>query len=84
MNFLAKINIMPQKAILDPQGKAVHSSAKKIGFDNILNIRIGKHIEMEINANSMAEAENYVNDICKKILINPIVENYEFELNEIK
>ena len=50
MKFLAQINVMPLKALLDPQGKAVLNSAKKMGFDTIGNVRIGKHIDVELEA----------------------------------
>ena len=60
MKFLAQINIMPQKALLDPQGKAVMSSAKKIGFDTVNNIRIGKHIEVEIEAKDKQNAADLI------------------------
>ncbi|MCK9255073.1 MAG: phosphoribosylformylglycinamidine synthase subunit PurS [Bacteroidales bacterium] len=83
MKFLAQINIMPQKALLDPQGKAVMSSAKKIGFDTVNNIRIGKHIEVEIEAKDKQNAADLIDDLCKKILTNPIVESYNFNLFEI-
>lgn len=83
MKFLAQINIMPQKALLDPQGKAVMSSAKKIGFDTVNNIRIGKHIEVEIEAKDKQNAADLIDDLCKKILTHPIVESYNFNLFEI-
>lgn len=83
MEFLAQINIMPQKALLDPQGKAVLNSAKKIGFDTVNNIRVGKHIEIEVQAKSEQNAAVIIDDLCKKILINPIVKSYEFKLFKI-
>ncbi len=52
MKFIAEINIMPQKALLDPQGKAVSANLKNIGLDACGNVRIGKHITMEVDAGS--------------------------------
>jgi phosphoribosylformylglycinamidine synthase subunit PurS len=83
MKFLAQINIMPLKALLDPQGKAVMNSAKKTGFDYISNVRIGKHIDVELEANSKDSAASRIDEMCKKILTNPIIESYEFNIYEI-
>ncbi len=83
MKFLAQINIMPLKALLDPQGKAVMNSAQKIGFTSVQNLRIGKHVEVEIQAENKQNAAEIIDEMCKKILINPIIESYEFNLFEI-
>jgi len=83
MKFLAQINIMPLKALLDPQGKAVLSSAQKTGFDFISNIRIGKHIDVELEAKSKESAASQIDELCKKILTNPIIESYDFNIYEI-
>lgn len=83
MKFIAQINVMPLKALLDPQGKAVMSSAEKTNFNTISNVRIGKHIDVELEAKDKTEAANIVDDLCKKILSNPIIESYEFNIFEI-
>ena len=80
MKFIAEINIMPQKALLDPQGKAVSANLKNIGLEACGNVRIGKHITMEVNARSEVEAENLVKDACEKLLINPVMEAFEINL----
>ena len=80
MKFIAEINIMPQKALLDPQGKAVSANLKNIGLEACGNVRIGKHITMEVNANSAVEAENLVKEACEKLLINPVMEAFEINL----
>jgi phosphoribosylformylglycinamidine synthase len=83
MKFLAQINVMPLKALLDPQGKAVMNSAQKTGFESITNVRIGKHIDVEIQADSKETAVSKIDELCKKILINPIIESYDFNIYEI-
>ena len=80
MKFIAEINIMPQKAWLDPQGKAVSANLKNIGLDACGNVRIGKHITMEVDAGSATEAEDLVKEACEKLLINPVMEAFEFSL----
>ncbi len=74
---------MPQKALLDPQGRAVTASMKNLNLSEIENVRIGKHITLEINAASPESAKEKVDDACKKLLANPIMETYEFELKEM-
>ncbi|MFP4023891.1 MAG: phosphoribosylformylglycinamidine synthase subunit PurS [Thiohalospira sp.] len=84
MKFLAEINVMPLKALLDPQGKAVTHSMKNIGFNEVSNVRIGKHITLEIEAKSKEIAMERVNEACNKILSNPVMEGYDYMLKEIK
>ena len=73
---------MPLKALLDPQGKAVTNSMQNLGFKEVSNVRVGKHISLEIEAASESEAGNRVEEACKKILSNPIIEGYEFKLHK--
>jgi phosphoribosylformylglycinamidine synthase PurS subunit len=80
MKFKAEINIMPHKALLDPQGKAVSNSLKNIGLSDISEVRIGKHIHLDLEATSEEEALAKVDEACKKLLINPITEDYKFEV----
>lgn len=78
MKFNANITIMPLKALLDPQGKAVTGSMKNLQLPEIDNVRIGKHITLEVEAETKEEASNKVETACKKLLANPIMESYEF------
>ena len=73
---------MPQKALLDPQGKAVTSSMVNIGCSEITNVRIGKHITLEVNATSEEEAKNKINTACKELLCNQIMEEYNFDITK--
>jgi len=84
MKFTAEINVMPLKALLDPQGKAVRMSMHNIGFKTVDNVRIGKHITLELEAGDRQEASEKVEEACKKILSNPVMEYYEFELVQQK
>ena len=82
MKFIAHINVMPQKALLDPQGRAVTSSMSKLNLPEIVNVRIGKHILLEINAENKDAAAAKADIACKKLLANPIMETYEFTISE--
>ncbi|HCP40921.1 MAG TPA: phosphoribosylformylglycinamidine synthase [Cryomorphaceae bacterium] len=81
MKFTAKINVMPQKALLDPQGKAVGANLKNIGLETCGNVRIGKHITMEVEAADVATAEAMVKQACEKLFINPVMEAFEFTVS---
>jgi phosphoribosylformylglycinamidine synthase len=82
MKFIAEIDIMPLKALLDPQGKAVTQSMKNLHLNEISNVRIGKHISLEVEAVDKKTAEGKVDEACKKLLANQIMESYRFELVE--
>jgi phosphoribosylformylglycinamidine synthase PurS subunit len=81
--FLAEIDVMPKKEILDPQGKAVTGSMKNLGLSEIQNIRIGKHITLEIDADSTETASAKVDEACKNLLANLIMESYTFKVEEL-
>jgi phosphoribosylformylglycinamidine synthase subunit PurS len=83
MKFKAHIDIMPLEALLDPQGKAVTNSMTNIGLPEIENVRIGKHITLLIEASSKEVASSKVDEACKKLLCNQIMESYRFELEAV-
>ena len=80
MKFQAEIDVMPKKEILDPQGKAVTGSMKNLGLAEIQNVRIGKHITLEIEAENEAIASAKTEEACKNLLANLIMESYTFKV----
>tara|TARA_R110000850_G_scaffold11505_4_gene39366 strand:- start:214 stop:465 length:252 start_codon:yes stop_codon:yes gene_type:complete len=80
MKFTAEIDIMPHKALLDPQGKAVSNSMKNVGLPEITGVRIGKHISLEVEADNKDAAAQKVEEACKKLLANQITESFQFEI----
>ena len=84
MKYIAEIDVMPLKALLDPQGKAVSGSMKSLGLPEIENVRVGKHISLEIEADDKKAAQIKVDEACKKLLCNQIMEFYEFQIKEVK
>ena len=82
MEFAAKINILPQDAILDPQGKTIENNTSKMGIENISNIRIGKHITLIVKSHNLQDAKKSVEEICNKLLVNQITEQYTYEIKE--
>lgn len=82
MKFTAEIDIMPHKELLDPQGKAVQHSMGNLHIAGVHDVRIGKHIRMEVEAGTKEEASAKVDEACKKLLANLIMETYHFTLQE--
>jgi phosphoribosylformylglycinamidine synthase len=80
MKFRAEIDIMPLEALLDPQGKAVQSGLRNLGLSQIQTVRVGKHITLTLEADSKEAAHQQVDEVCKKLLANLIMESYRFEL----
>lgn len=81
--FLAKINIMTHNAILDRQGRVVTETMPKLGLEGIKSIRIGKHVVMNIISDSMQEAEVIVEKACKEVLVNHVMEFYNYKIIEL-
>lgn len=82
MRFKAEIDVMPLDALLDPQGKAVSNSMKNIGLPEIEGVRVGRHIRLFIEAENEAAAKAKVDEACKKLLANQIMESYAFEIEK--
>jgi len=80
--FKARITVTLRKSILDPQGKAVEHSLKSLGYDKITDTRIGKYIELFIDANSKEEATVITEEACMKVLANSVMEDYSFEITD--
>lgn len=82
--YKAKVVITRRSSILDPQGKAVEIGAIHLGLKNIRNTRIGKYIEFDVDTTDRTTAEKEVNNYCDKLLSNPIMEDFNFTLEEVK
>ena len=80
MKFKAEIDVMPLETLLDPQGKAVTNSMKNIGMDMIDDVRIGRHVRLFVEAADAKDANNKVEEACKKLLANQIMESYTFSI----
>tara|TARA_B110000285_G_scaffold38313_1_gene41582 strand:+ start:325 stop:579 length:255 start_codon:yes stop_codon:yes gene_type:complete len=83
MRFKAEIDVMPLDALLDPQGKAVTSSMQNIGLEEISEVRVGRHVRLMVDAASEGEAKSKVDEACKKLLANQIMESYTFQIEEL-
>ena len=81
--FNAKVEVKLKSVVLDPQGKAVLSALHNLGFDDITDTRVGKLIELKMNEKSREEAQRKVEDVCKKLLANPVIEDYNIVIDEV-
>ena len=77
------VKIMPKNGVLDPQGKAIENSLNQLGFNNFSEIRQGKIIEIDIEEEE-EKAISIAEDMCKKLLVNLIIEDYEIIFNREK
>ncbi|MBS1737387.1 MAG: phosphoribosylformylglycinamidine synthase subunit PurS [Bacteroidetes bacterium] len=76
MNFTVELKIMPLKELLDPQGKAVKGGLDNLGLNTVQDVRIGKHILLQIEAANAEEAERIANEAATKLLANPVMEEF--------
>lgn len=79
--YTVQIKVMPLKELLDPQGKAVMSGLQNLGLSNVGDVRIGKNISLQIDADSQEKAEQIAEEASKKLLANPVMEYYEISVN---
>ncbi|SHF25834.1 phosphoribosylformylglycinamidine synthase [Caldanaerobius fijiensis DSM 17918] len=81
--MIAKIKVTLKKGISDPQGQAIKGSLQTLGFGNVQDVRVGKYIEILIDEQEMKTAEEKVKEMCEKLLANPVIEDYTFEITEV-
>ena len=81
MIFTVQIKVMPLKDLLDPQGKAVMGGLQNLGMNNVLDVRIGKHIDLQIEAENKEAAIATAQEAAKKLLANPVMEVFEITVS---
>jgi phosphoribosylformylglycinamidine synthase PurS subunit len=75
-----KVFITPKAGILDPQGGAVETSLRSLGFARVSNVHVGKYIVLDIDVGSVEAAREQVGRMCEQLLANPLIEDYRFEV----
>lgn len=81
MNYTAQVKVMPLKELLDPQGKAVLGGLQNLGISSIEDVRIGKHITLQVDAATPEQARQIAEEATKKLLANQVMEMYEITIN---
>ena len=81
--YLAKIYITLKPLVNDPQGLTIRGALHNLGFTSVTSVRAGKYIEIQLDENNREQAQLKVTGMCEKLLANPVIENYHFELEKI-
>ena len=81
--YLAKIYVTLKPTVNDPQGLTIKGALHNLGFTGVASVRAGKYMEIKIKEDNQNKARGQVSDMCRKLLANPVIENYVFELEEI-
>jgi len=81
--FLAKVYVSLKPTVNDPQGLTIRSSLHELGFGNVANVRAGKYMEITLDDGDAAGAHEQLEQMCRQLLANPVIETYRFELEEM-
>lgn len=84
MSYRVHVRVTPRDGLLDPQGQAVEHALAALGFGEVTSVRVGRAIELEIDAGSPADAEARARQMCDKLLANPVTEDYDLEVETIE
>jgi phosphoribosylformylglycinamidine synthase len=81
--YLAKVYITLKPTVNDPQGLTIKGALHNLGFASVEDVRAGKYIEVRLEENDLNKAREQVNEMCRKLLANPVIENYRFDLEKV-
>lgn len=84
MTYLAKVYVTLKPTVNDPQGLTIRGGLHTLGFTSVKSVRAGKYMEILMENSDRAHAEAQVKEMCRKLLANPVIENFRFELEEVK
>jgi phosphoribosylformylglycinamidine synthase PurS subunit len=82
--FLAKVYVTLKPTVNDPQGLTIRGGLHSLGFDSVESVRAGKYMEIRVDGTDRAQVEARIHEMCQKLLANPIIEDYRFELEELQ
>ncbi len=80
--FKARVTVYPRPEILDPRGKAIGDALRRLGFGRVLEVRAGKSFDIVLEGASRQQAQEVLEQMCSRLLANPVIEDYSFELSE--
>ncbi len=81
--YLACVYVTLKPTVNDPQGLTIRGALHSLGFTDVDSVRAGKYLEVSLAAKSRAQAEKQLTEMCRKLLANPVIEDYRFELEEL-
>ena len=82
--YQARINVTLKKSVLDPQGKTILSALHSLGFGEAKDVRVGKYFEVKLSGEDKKQLEEKIHEMCDKLLINPVIEEYSYDVAEVK
>ncbi|HHX22523.1 MAG: phosphoribosylformylglycinamidine synthase subunit PurS [Tepidanaerobacteraceae bacterium] len=82
--FLAKVYITYKTGVLDPQSSAIKGSLASSGFENVKDVQTGKFYELKVEAQDKAHAQQVIEGLCERVLVNPVIEDFKIEIMEAK
>ena len=82
MSWLARVHVLLKPVVNDPQGQAIQGGLKSLGFDSVQRVRAGKYFEIQLTAENAEQAERQAEDMCRKLLANPVIEDYRVAVEE--
>ena len=82
--YIAKVYITLKPTVNDPQGLTIRGALHTLGFHAVTEVRAGKYMEIKINESNLEKAKSETQEMCKKLLANPVIENFRFELDKIE
>ena len=80
--FLARVYVTLKPTVNDPQGLTIRGGLQSLGFDSVESVRVGKYLEIRVDGEDQAQAEARVTEMCRKLLANPVIEDFRFEIEE--
>lgn len=80
MSYLARVDVMLKPGISDPQGQTIERALPVLGYEGVKGVRVGKSIQLEVDAPSADEAKSKVEEMCERLLANPVIESYEVSI----
>ncbi|MBI4295026.1 MAG: phosphoribosylformylglycinamidine synthase subunit PurS [Chloroflexi bacterium] len=80
--YLARVYVTLKPTVNDPQGLTIRGGLHNLGFGSVTEVRAGKYLEIKLNERDRARAEEQIREMCRKLLANPVIENYRFEVEE--
>lgn len=81
--FHIEVLVKPRPGLLDPQGKAIHSALSNLGYDRVDDVRVGRAIYLDMDAGSRDEAESRAEEMCRKLLANPVTEDFTISVESV-
>jgi phosphoribosylformylglycinamidine synthase len=81
--YLARIYVTLKPAVNDPQGRTVLGGLKNLGYAQVAEVRVGKYLEVRVDSATRADAEALVTEMCQKLLANPVIEEFRFQVEEL-